>query len=55
MDPRNLLFYAPSSEEEMDSDVQTMVPLTKIEEEHQSLQRYIDYMNGRECFGSILG
>lgn len=47
VDPRNLLFYAPSSEEEMDSDVQTMVPIAKIEEDHQSLQAYIDYMNGR--------
>eukprot|EP00434_Breviolum_minutum_P032480 symbB.v1.2.028722.t1/scaffold3069.1/size67865/1 len=47
VDPTNLLFYAPSSEEEMDSDVQTMVPIAKIEEDHQSLQAYIDYMNGR--------
>eukprot|EP00439_Symbiodinium_sp_Y106_P065829 s735_g10.t1 len=47
VDPTNLLFYAPSSEEEMDSDVQTMVPIAKIEEEHESLQAYIDYMNGR--------
>lgn len=47
VDPTNLLFYAPSSEEEMDSDVQTMVPIGKIEEDHQSLQAYIDYMNGR--------
>eukprot|EP00913_Durusdinium_trenchii_P035114 g32848.t1 len=47
VDPRNLLFYCPSSEEEMDSDVQTMAPIAKIEEEHQSLQAYLDYMNGR--------
>ncbi|CAJ1440700.1 unnamed protein product, partial [Effrenium voratum] len=47
VDPTNLLFYAPSSEEEMDSDVQTMVPIEKIEEDHQSLQAYINYMNGR--------
>ena len=50
VDPRNLLFYAPSSEEEMDSDVQTMVPLEQIEEEHRSLQCYIEYMNGRELY-----
>ncbi|CAE7446646.1 SLC47A2 [Symbiodinium natans] len=47
VDPTNLLFYAPSSEEEMDSDVQTMVPIAEIEEQHESLQAYIDYMNGR--------
>eukprot|EP00933_Yihiella_yeosuensis_P018377 TRINITY_DN15101_c1_g2_i1.p1 TRINITY_DN15101_c1_g2~~TRINITY_DN15101_c1_g2_i1.p1 ORF type:complete len:206 (+),score=42.46 TRINITY_DN15101_c1_g2_i1:508-1125(+) len=47
VDPTNLLFYAPSSEEEMDSDVQTMIPIDKIEEEHKSLQKYINYMNGR--------
>ncbi|CAE8618938.1 unnamed protein product, partial [Polarella glacialis] len=34
---------------EMDSDVQTMVPISKIEETHESLQKYIDHMKGRSA------
>lgn len=47
LDPTNLLFYAPSSEEDMDSDVQTMVSLEQVERQHQTLNNYLDHLNGR--------
>mmetsp|Transcript_85462 Transcript_85462/g.169565 ORF Transcript_85462/g.169565 Transcript_85462/m.169565 type:complete len:436 (-) Transcript_85462:44-1351(-) len=50
----SMLFYAPSSEEGMDSDVQTMVSLDKVMKQHKSLAAYKTSLNGRSRWSHFL-